>query len=191
MRKNLAGLSYLPVMVATLQVGGCGLNETGTVPISLGSTGVFILQTGVPNENVITLTNLIPASSSVLDGSIRIDKDAISVTPDFGAPAKGNINLQARFLGIVVKIANTEIGKAVCEDGIPLGSFDVGLDEEDFVAVTITPAEEAFSEEAIEVLNERSSVMCITVTGDFSGRVEIDELVLTVIIGFAGIDLRP
>lgn len=186
MRKNLAALSYLSGMVAILQVSGCGLSEPGTVPISLGSSGVFVLQSGEPSANVITLTNLSPLGFPIQNGSMKIDPTAITVTPDLGLPAKSNINLQARNTDIVVMIANTETGQAVCQDGSQLGSFSVVFDDEESDAVSVTPPNVALSDEAIAVLNESSAVMCITVTSDFVGRVEIDELVLTVTIGIVG-----
>jgi len=190
MRKNLPALSYLSGMVAILQVSGCGLSEPGTVPISLGSSGVFVLQTGEPSANVITLTNLSPPGFPIEKGLMKIDPTAITVTPDLGLPAKGNINLQPRNIDIVVMIADTETGEAVCQDGSQLGSFSVVFDEEASNSVSVTPPDVALSDEAIAVLNESSAVMCITVTGDFLGRVVIDEIVLTVEIGLLGIGDR-
>lgn len=182
MRKNLVALTVVAFVIGGWQVSGCAsLIPPQTFPFSLGSSGNFDVQAGVAKQNVLTVTNFDTLGFTVGSGSLKINTDAITVTPS-GTPGKGLVNQQTNTLTIEVRVDATGSEDTVCDTGELYGPFTVELDD-NYNVVSVTPSTVTLSANAVSLLNSGAFVMCIDLLANFDGQVTISQFEFTVQIG--------
>ena len=183
MKRNLVAISGLAVMVAVLQVSGCvALIPPQVFPFNLGLSGTFEVEACVAEANTLIVTDFDTAGFTIVSGTIAIESSTISIIPDAEQTGDCPGSSEARTFTIEVQLGAPGTEETVCDDGEQFGPYVVELDE-DFNVVSITPSSVTFSQNAVDLLNGGSFVLCITVDTAFSGTIVVDELLFTVTLG--------
>jgi hypothetical protein len=181
-------LSPLLIVLAIVVVGtsaGCprvvttGGSGEVTADFELGEgLRSFQVQAGEPTENFGTGTFTI-AGGEVTAGVLVLDPANVIVTPAAGGPDKSQPTMQAgEELVITVWIDAPENEGTVCDDGEQYGPFTVVLDE-NYVPVSVDPAEVTLSEATVALINAGEFSICIRVLSTITGTVEITALTFT------------
>ena len=183
MRTKLTPLLIaLAIVVVGTSVGCQRVTTTGgsgqvTADFELGEgLRSFVVVAGEPTENFGTGTFTI-AGGEVTAGVLVLDPASVIVTPTAGGPEKLQTTLQdGEELVITVWIDAPENLNTVCDDGgEQYGPFNVVLDE-DYVPVSIEPAEVTLSDATVDLINAGEFAICIRVLSTITGTVEITAL---------------
>ena len=176
MRGKLLVLVVALAAVGIWQVGGCAnVIPQQTVPFNLGSGGVFDVEAGVESEKTFTSDSFDTGGITLGSGSLKINPDAVTVTPA-GAAGKGAQNLQAnQSLFITAWIDDLENVDTVCGSEDVYGPYEVVLDA-GYNVVSITPDSITFSQNTLDLFNLGRFSLCIRVESPVTGQVEIEAL---------------
>lgn len=183
MKRTLVSISGLAVMVAVLQVSGCvALIPPQTFPFNLGLSGTFEVEACSAEANTLIVTDFSTGGFTIASGTMTIDPGTITVTPDAEQTGECPGSSEARTFTIEVRLGAPGTEATVCDDGEQFGPYVVELDD-DFNVVSITPSSVTLSQNAVDLLNGGSFVLCITVDTDFSGTIVVEQFLFTVTLG--------